>query len=148
MAILGFPSSAIIGNLDWTGYSSSLVASSSFQVTTTGPQTNSVFTADTFGFTLSTDNSSNYITVGTDYAGIAIVSNDNLSLNGSAVNIASTSSGVFVNPTAGQNFQVTTGGGSAKTQFNGRVNVDGSLTNYGTQVATQPFAIAAAVALG
>ena len=83
MAILGFPSTAIIGNLDWTGTSSNLSASANFvaygqslvSIGTNGPNGSSYIAGDISGWQISTDDEACVLTVGTDGNGISLLSN-------------------------------------------------------------------------
>lgn len=128
MAILGFPSSAIIGNLDWTGVSSQLVASDSMSISTgtngffvaaSAPLAdgNPVMTINDGGISLQTADWGSEITLQATGTGIRIFSGVGTTTVQGALATLSTSddSAIF---SAGEDFASMSAGGL------GHVNID------------------------
>lgn len=124
MAILGFPSSAIIGNLDWTGSSSNLSASTNFvayggdlvSIETDGPYFPSKIRGDLYGWKIHTDDEGCFISVGTDATGMSLYSNAEIGI--SSLLAANVNSNQNVNITATEILNLT--GGNA---ISGGVNI-------------------------
>lgn len=124
MAILGFPSSAIIGNLDWAGVSSQLTASGTIQFTS----------GDGSQWDINGE------------GGIYVAGN--LTLSGGDT--------VYITGDYGATLY-SHQGDVAIQSFSSNVTIAGAaevtvtspnFKHYGAKVATQPFSIAMAIALG
>lgn len=139
MAILGFPSSAIIGDLNWTGSSSFLNGTGSFGWTVLNDLT--INSGDGSGWTINGE--------------CAVVATGNLNLGGADTITVSGDYGATLQSSLGPvevqafsgNVNITTSGGYS-INLGSRVNLPALTKINNSTVATQPFAIAAAVALG
>lgn len=97
MAILGFPSTAIIGDLVWTGTNVSLAASnnvsissnSSMSLSAAGPLASSFFSIGQYGIGFSTDDEVTLVTIGVNGAGIGMATDGPMNI-GSTANVSVT----------------------------------------------------------
>lgn len=100
MAILGFPSTAIIGDLDWTGANVDLAASDFIQIfcsvgteiTAPGPIANSSISVTSGnGVTLATDDEASLLRLNVNGAGIAMATDGPMNIGSTAnVNVTAT----------------------------------------------------------
>lgn len=139
MAILGFPSTAIIGDLNWTGSSSFINGTGSFGWTIANDWT--ISSGDGSGWTITGDG--------------GIVAIGNLNLSGGDTATLTGDYGAYVQSALGPvevqafngNVNITTSGGYS-INLGSRVNLPTLTKINNATVATQPFSVAMAIALG